>query len=659
MFFLLILQLGFVQILKGASYQEIIDETIQDITKNPVPRGRILDRNYNIVVDNKPLYSITYTPPKGIQEEEKLQVAKDLSTFITLDDDVIDKITERNKQEYWYLENKEEAIERITDEEKEKYDDVEQYQLALDRITNEDLATLTKEDFEIIAIKKEFDKAYALSPQIVKNKGVTVEEYAQVAEHLDMLPGVNATTDWDRVYPYDETFYPFLGSITSQSQGIPAENEQYYLTRGYSRNDRVGRSGLELQYEDLLRGRKEQVEYTTTNNGKVVDTKVLVPGMRGKDLVLTVDMDYQEKVDEIVQSELKKAIDKFPYENRFLEDAMAVVMNPKTGEIYAASGQTYNRDKDAFENNAYKALQDAHLPGSSVKGATILAGYESGVIDMYQVFIDEKIRIAEDKPRGSYADLGPVNDLEALKRSSNVYMFHIAMRMGGELNYRPRKPITFNASGFQEMRNYFYQFGLGVETGIDFPNEATGYAGPADIAGHLMDYAIGQYDSYTTMQLAQYVSTIANDGYRVRPHFLKEVRNPLENDTSIGPVDRSVSTDIMNRIEMNDDYISRVQEGFRQVYQEPRGTAYSTFSGVSYKAAGKTGTAENFYYDNETETLYETENFTLVGYAPFDDPEVAFAVVVPHLGKVSGQDPISRNIGKQVLDAYFEMYKGN
>ncbi len=659
MFFSLILQLGFVQILKGASYQEIIDETIQDITKNPVPRGRILDRNYNIVVDNKPLYSITYTPPKGIQEEEKLQVAKDLSTFITLDDDVIDKITERNKQEYWYLENKEEAIERITDEEKEKYDDVEQYQLALDRITNEDLATLTKEDFEIIAIKKEFDKAYALSPQIVKNKGVTVEEYAQVAEHLDMLPGVNATTDWDRVYPYDETFYPFLGSITSQSQGIPAENEQYYLTRGYSRNDRVGRSGLELQYEDLLRGRKEQVEYTTTNNGKVVDTKVLVPGMRGKDLVLTVDMDYQEKVDEIVQSELKKAIDKFPHDNRFLQDAMVVVMHPKTGEIYAVSGQTYNREDKLFENNAYKALYDAHLPGSSIKGATILAGYESGVIQPNQVFTDRKINIKGTPSMGSYSDLGPVNDLDALRRSSNVYMFYIAMRMGGEFDYYDGKSITFHSSAFQQMRSYFNQFGLGVQTGVDFPNESTGVVGTDANAGFLMHYSIGQYDTFTTLQLAQYVSTIANDGYRVRPHFLKEVRDPVANETELGPVYESISTDIMNRVQMSDEHIARVQEGFRQVFHEFQGTARDTFSGLSYKPAGKTGTAESHYYDAETETLYDTENFTLVGYAPFDDPEIAFAVVVPHLGKVSGQHPISRNIGKQVLDAYFEMYKGN
>src|SRR5699024_9946355 len=448
MFFLLILQLGFVQILKGESYQQVIDATIQDITKNPVPRGIIYDRNHNVVVDNKPLYSITYTPPKGIQEEKKLEVAEKLSEFITLDMDELPKISDRNKREYWYLNNKDKAIERVTDKEKEDNDDSEQYQIALDKITDDELDSLTDKDFEIIAIKREFDKAYALSPQIVKNEGVTQEEYAQVSEHLDALPGVNATTDWERVYPYKDTFKPFFGSITSQKQGIPAENEQYYLTRGYSRNDRVGKSGLELYYEDLLKGRKEQVEYTTTNSGKVVGTEVLVPGERGKDRVLTVDMEYQKKVDEIVQEELKAAIEKFPYENRFLTDAMVVVMHPKTGEIYAISGQTYDRDTKKFENNAYKSLYDAHRPGSSVKGATVLSGYESGVIQPGQMFNDERIEIKGGPSKGSYSNLGLLDDLAALKRSSNVYMFHIAMRMGGEFNYKKGETITFNSSGF-------------------------------------------------------------------------------------------------------------------------------------------------------------------------------------------------------------------
>src|SRR5699024_4022216 len=110
-----------------------------------------------------------------------------------------------------------------------------------------------------------------------------------------------------------------LGSITSQEQGLPAGEIDYYLTRGYNRNGRVGKSGLEEQYEDVLRGRKEQVQYTTTKSGKVIDSEVVVPGERVKDLVLTIDMELQKRVDDIVKKELNTAIKKHPYANRFME----------------------------------------------------------------------------------------------------------------------------------------------------------------------------------------------------------------------------------------------------------------------------------------------------------------------------------------------------
>src|SRR5699024_12331684 len=104
--------------------------------------------------------------------------------------------------------------------------------------------------------------------------------------------------------------------------------------------------------------------------------------------------------------------------------------------------------------------------------------------------------------------------------------FHIALRMGGEFNYQWNKAVNISSEAFQDMRNYFGQFGLGVKTGIDFPNESSGYIGESPDNGKLLDLAIGQFDTYTTLQLAQYVSTIANDGVRVRTHLFKEVRLP-------------------------------------------------------------------------------------------------------------------------------------
>src|SRR5690625_682268 len=178
LFSVLVLQLGVVQILGGASYQEEIDRTIEDTIKIPVPRGKMYDRNHKVVVDNDPIYSITYTPPKGVQAEDKLEVAQKLAQYNEIDEKDNEKITEKNKKEYWYLkskENQEKALSRLTEEEKEKLDDVEQYDEMLKRITEEEISDFSKEELKVIAIKRELDKAYELTPHIIKNEGVTTE----------------------------------------------------------------------------------------------------------------------------------------------------------------------------------------------------------------------------------------------------------------------------------------------------------------------------------------------------------------------------------------------------------------------------------------------------------------------------------------------------
>lgn len=662
LFSVLILQLGVVQILDGASYQEDIDRTVQDTTKIPVPRGKILDRTHKVLVDNAPLYSITYTPQKGVQAEDNLEVAKKLVEYISVDDEAIEKITERNKKEYWYLlseENQDDVYSRLTEEELDKLDDVEQYNRMLELITEDEISDFSDEELKIIAIKRELDKAYALTPQVVKNEGVTPEEYARVSEHLHLLPGINATTDWDREYPFDKTLSTFLGTITTQEQGIPKEREAYFLSHGYSRNDRVGRSGLEDYYENILRGRKEQIQYTMDKRGNIIDSEIIVPGERGKDLILTIDMEFQEAIDKIVAEELNNAIN-HSGQNRYLADyidALLVVMEPNTGEILALSGKHYNKEKGEIEDATFKTIYDAHRPGSSIKGATVLAGFQSGVVSPGTVIHDAPIKIQGTPVKSSYARLGPVNDIDALERSSNVYMFQIAMRMGGEFNYYYDKKIAFNRESFHEMRSYFHQFGLGVETGLDLPYEATGYVGDALTAdaGNLQDLAIGQFDTYTTMQLAQYISTIANGGYRIKPHFVREIREPSYTEDELGPIYETIGPEILNRIDMTDQQISRVQEGLRRVFQGSRGTGVSHWRGKPYNPAGKTGTAENEVYIDGRKI--DTENLALVGYAPFDEPEVAFAVIIPNLGKIRGQYPINHRIATRVLDTYFE-FKG-
>ncbi|MFP7492978.1 penicillin-binding protein 2 [Terribacillus saccharophilus] len=652
LFSALILQLGVVQIINGEEHQAVLEETTNDIAEISVPRGMIYDSEGNVIVGNEPVYSITYTPPKnGDPADKKLEIATKLADIMKMDDKAIEKITEREYKEYWYLLNAKEADSRITAAEKESLDDSEIYQTTLDRITEEDYKELEQDDHakQIIAIKRELDSATELVPHVIKNKDVTEKEYATIAESMGDMHGINVTTDWERYYPYDGSLQGILGSIKT---GIPEGEEDYYKSRNYQLNDRIGTSGLEMEYESLLKGDKKRVRYITDNQNNIVSTETISEGQRGQDLQLSINMEFQKELDKIVQEELRSAINRHPGANRHLEDAMAVMLNPNTGQIYAASGQHYDRENNEYESADMNTVFSANAVGSTVKGATLLAGYQEGVINMGDSFYDTVMNIAGTEPKGSYRNMGPTTDLQALQKSSNVYMFHVALRLGGEYNYQPNQSVSFDSSSFQVLRNYYNQVGLGVETGIDLPSEATGYVGSEGLAGNLLDFSIGQYDTYTTMQLAQYISTVANGGYRIKPHFVSEIHEPSNEKDKLGPLAETKSPEVLNKITATDEQINRIQQGFKLVFQSTDGTAYRHLSKEArgYNIAGKTGTAET------TKDGTDLENWTLIGYADAENPDIAFAIVVPNLGIINGgqQYPITYEIANRALEYYYE-----
>ncbi|MET3684268.1 cell division protein FtsI/penicillin-binding protein 2 [Alkalibacillus flavidus] len=664
LFSLLILQLGVIQILYGQDAQEEINRTNQDISETPVPRGRMFDRNGELVVDNEPVLAITYTPPKNVQPDDNLELAQNLIDYISMPEEDIESVTERDLKDYLLLDDRQTYYDRLTEAEKD-LDDDEKYQAVLDHINESDLDKIGEEELEIVALFRKLNRASALTPYIIqRGEAVTNEEYAIIAEHVNQFPGVNVATDWERQYLYDNTFKSFLGSI---EKGLPNDRLDYFLSHNYKRNDRVGRNGLEEYYELQLSGKKEIREHITDSSGNVITSEVVREGERGKDLVLSVDMELQQRLDTIVAEELQEAIEENPYENRYMESAMAVMMDPNTGEVLAMSGQAYDREAEGDEpkvnDESFRAIYNAYVPGSVVKGATVLAGLDSGVISPGEVIRDRTIQLPPGTANGDLSfsswstTLGSLNDIGALRESSNVYMGFIALRMNGEMRHR----YDFRNSGLDEsqqayadLENYYSQFGLGVETGVDLPYESSGYEGVNDSPGTglQMQYAIGQYHSYTTLQLGQYVSTIANDGYRLAPSLVKRLHSA--GDTAgLGPLYDAKEPEVLNRIDMNSEYIDRVQEGFRQAFQEPGGTGRSYFADKAYNPAGKTGTAETKLYEDGKE-IADVNNLNLVGYAPYDNPEVAFAVMVPHTGP-DADHSTNLEIGERAMDAYFEL----
>ncbi|WP_413362737.1 peptidoglycan D,D-transpeptidase FtsI family protein [Lysinibacillus sp. 3P01SB] len=665
LFSVLIFRLGYLQIVKGEDYVSKLAMMEEVKVNTSVPRGRIYDRNGRILVDNVPENAITYTKLPTTKTEEMVKIAESLAALIDMP---TNRVTARDKEDFWILLNAEEAKEKVTTEEMNKFrqanEGIEEKEVnreydkrVRERITEEELASLTEQDMEVLAIYREMTSGYNLSPQIIKSENVTDHEFALVSERLSELPGVNTTTDWKRVRLAPVAV---LGRTTTPNKGIPKSQLDHYLAREYSRNDRVGESYFEAQYEELLQGEKSVVKNVTNKKGEVVETLTTYDGEPGKDLVTTLDIELQQKAEEIVEKYLLEA--KRSGSASLLDRAFYVMMDPKTGEILSMVGKKIEYDEETGErylvDYSYGNFTTAYEAGSTVKGATVLTGYREGAIQIGSSLIDERLYIGGVEKSSVFNRYGrmSMNDLAALEQSSNVYMFKIALSLGG-LTYYPGMGLNLGNDTLQKMRNGYNQMGLGVRTGVDLPGETTGIATDPNNPGNILDLSIGQFDTYTPLQLAQYVSTIANGGYRIQPRMLKEIRNPSTDGETMGALVEEIEPKILNRIDNTEQEINRVKEGFRRVYIGAKGSAARYFRDAPYTAAGKTGTAEVKYYDPEkSKSGIDTLNLVHVGFAPYENPEVAYAVVLPWATtNFNSYQSYNNMIARDVLDAYFEL----
>ncbi|MDU9350919.1 penicillin-binding protein 2 [Staphylococcus warneri] len=646
-FAIMVLRLGYLQIAQGSHYKQLIKNDENITVNESVPRGRIVDRNGKVLVDNASKMAITYTRGRKTSQKEMLETAKKLSSLINMD---TDKIYDRDKKDFWVTLHPQKAKDLMKKEQsmledgsisQEQYDEQQRK-----KIGKKQLSELSKKDLQILAIYREMNAGSTLDPQIIKNEDVTEKEYAAVSQQLSKLPGVNTSMDWDRKYPYKDTLRGIFGDVSTSTEGLPKELTEQYLSKGYSRNDRVGKSYLEYQYEDVLRGKKKQMKYTTDKSGKVINSEVINPGSRGHDLQLTIDIDLQKKVESLLDKQIAKLRSQGAKD---MDNAMIVVQDPKNGDILAMAGKQISKngkltDYDIGNFTAQFAV------GSSVKGGTLLAGYQNNAIKVGEQMVDEPLKFQGGLTKRSYFNKNgrvTINDKEALMHSSNVYMFKTALKLAGDPYYSGMPlPSDISMAG-QKLRKGLNQVGLGVKTGIDLPNETNGQIEPlTNNPGNYLDLSIGQYDTYTPLQLSQYVSTIANNGYRIQPHIGLSIHDATNKD-ELGPVKRKVKGNVLNKVNNSQKEIDEVQDGFKMAFNEKDGTGYASFKDTVVPSAGKTGTAEVFQ-DGEPRV-----NSTYVGYAPIKDPKLAFSIVYTNQPVpppwLNGGD-----LGRDVINYYFK-----
>ena len=634
--FVILINLFNIQVLKESYYENKVREmTETKVYSSTAPRGRIYDRNGILLVDNKPVKVIYYLKEVGVSTKEELKIADKLSKILEVD---YSKITTNMLKEYYLKVNS--NLDLITDEEYKKYKDRklskdDLHNLKLERIKEDDINSLNKETAYIYYL---MNNGYSYTEKIIKDENVSNEEYAIIAENVGILKGVNIRLDWERVYPYGITLRGILGNVGK----ITDEYKDYYISNGYKIDDRVGISYLEYEYDKYLKGEKN--EYIRSSDGTY---KLVKEGKKGNDIYLNIDIKLQEEIENIIVNNIKRA--KYEPNTNFLNRTYVILTDVKTGGIIALAG------KKVINNSVYdistENINMSYTVGSVVKGASHIVGYNTNALKIGEVRNDECIKIKGTPKKCSFMYLGYLNDLTALKRSSNTFQFHTAIKVGGS-SYFYNMGLTIKDSAFNLYRDTFKEFGLGVKTEIDLPNEMLGLIGTKKDAGLLLDYSIGQYDTYTPIQLSQYITTIANNGVRIKPYILDKVVN---NRGEIIYDSRRLE---LNKVTTEEKYLNRIKEGFKMVLEY--GGTGSGYINLNYKPAGKTGTSQTFIDTNNDGLIdKETISTTFVGYFPYDDPKISITVISPDVSTYTNTEYISfitKRIVTEVSDAYFKRY---
>ncbi len=607
-------------------YQEqyliVTDNIIEGST---APRGRILDINHNVLVDNEEINTITF---RLLDDIDPINSALELINLID--------ITEASSEEElinYYLDTNNPYI-KLTEEEIKKYQEKiltkeDIILLQTSRITEEDLSY----DLEMnIAINLYYQmvSGFNYDTKILKND-VTNEECAKVIE--SNISGILCEKTYKRVVVENA-----ISSIYGTTGNITNENKDYYLELGYDLDDTVGLSYLEYQYDEYLKGIKTKYQVNKDNSLTIYEE-----GSKGNDLVLSIDINLVNDINKILEENLllSKELKKTEYFN----NTYVIVSDPNTGAILSMNGlQILDDNKNIiFQDITSTVLTNSFTAGSVIKGASMSVGYQNNIIPDQEIN-DSCVKLYLVPEKCSFKPLGYLNDIEALKMSSNYYQFLLAIALTNQ-EYKYNMDLNATEEHFNTYRNTFKNFGLGTTTGIDLPNETTGIKGTHIADDLYLNLTIGQYDTYTALGLTQYINTIANNGARLELQLMDSIINNqeviIENDLKI-----------MNTI--TNSNFTRIKEGLYEVVNNGTGRGYTN---TKYFPAGKTGTSET-YYDKDTTTI--TQVYSM--FAPLNDPKYSITVITPHISYNTEIEndtyiaPINRYISNQVSELVFDKY---
>ena len=651
LFLAIIGRLLYMQVLHKDFYENKLASASQTRVTMGSARGEIYDAAGKPLVQNTVKQVVSFTRSNKMTAADLKDISKKLLDYVTV---TSPELTDRQMADY-YLADTEVYKKTVEALPKDKRYDSDGNQLSESELYNNAAESIaanqlnySDDEKKAIYLFSQLNSVENFATGNIQTDPLTDTQVALIASASKKLPGISISTSWDRKV-LETSLSSIVGTVSSEKSGLPAEEVDAYLKKGYSLNDRVGTSYLEKQYEEVLQGKRTIKEIHLDKNGDMESVENIEEGSKGKNIKLTIDLTFQDSVDSLLKSYFNSELANGGA--KYSEGVYAVALNPKTGAVLAMSGMKHNLETGELTPDSLGTVTNVFVPGSVVKAATISSGWENGVLKGNQTLTDQPIVFQGSAPINSwytpYYGSFPVTAVEALEYSSNAYMVQTALGMMGQ-TYQPNMTVKTNQleSAMGKLRATFSEYGLGASTGIDLPDESTGFIPQKfDLANYLTN-AFGQFDNYTPMQLAQYVATIANNGVRLAPHIVEGIYD--NNDKGgLGELIQAIDTKEINKVNISESDMAILHQGFYQVSHgtSPLTTGRAFSDGATVSISGKTGTAESYVAGGQ-----EANNTNAVAYAPTENPQIAVAVVFPH------NTNLTKNVGPAIARDIINLY---
>ena len=658
LFMAIIGRLLYMQVLNKDFYETKLASASKTKVTTSSARGEIYDASGKPLVENTVKQVVSFTRNNKMTATDLKETAKKLLAYVGVSSPTL---TDRQLADYYLADQDvyKKAVESLPREKRldsdgNRLSESELYNNAVDSVQTSQL-NYTEDEKKEIYLFSQLNAVGNFETGTIATDSLTDTQIALIASASKNLPGISISTAWDRKV-LETSLSSIVGSVSGEKAGLPAEEADAYIKKGYSLNDRVGTSYLEKQYEEILQGKRSVKEIHLDKYGNMESVENIEDGTKGNNIKLTIDLAFQDSVDNLLKSYFTSELGNGGA--KYSEGVYAVALNPKTGAVLSMSGIKHDLKTGELMPDSLGTVTNVFVPGSVVKAATISSGWENGVLSGNQTLTDQSIVFQGSPPINSwytaFSGPMPITAVQALEYSSNTYMVQTALGIMG-LTYQPNMIAGIGNldSAMGKLRSTFGEYGLGSATGIDLPDESTGFIPKDyDLANYITN-SFGQFDNYTPMQLAQYVATVANDGVRMAPRIVEGIYGNNDNG-GLGDLIQQLQPTEMNKVNISASDMSILQEGFYQVAHGTSGltTGRAFSNGAAVSISGKTGTAESYVADGQQAT-----NTNAVAYAPSDNPQIAVAVVFPHNTNLS--NGVGPSIARDIINLYNQHHPMN